>query len=411
MSARVPLHRRRPSRRAVAALAAAGLPVAALAAGPPALPAPAGADWAADAPAAEPPADLPSLPAPGRLDAAFEAADPLPAPRRDWSAVPGFEHVPSRAKKSRDSAETAGTNRDDRPAGTRGWLSFRPARVRPVSGLSPSPDPQYSGGFDGETYGGPPGGVPYGVEPAPAPLPGGPPARFDDFPAPGVHPGAFPDQSFPAPDAGFAPVPRSSNYAPNAYERAPYAPPVRDLRTPEPPPFPPYAAPPAPYAAGPYAPEAVGGVPFAAGFPPAGRGIGAGLGAGPVADLAVAGGMCDLDGCGLPLFGAVRIEDRRNISPRAVRRVIAVADPRLPAPPHGLAKLFRRVRFGREVGPECDPCDLGGDALVFVEVCVPDCRPEEVKVTRSGRRVHLDYGEYEVTLTARDGYVHVDYDD
>ena len=372
-------------RRAAAALAAAGLPVAALAAGPPTLPAP-------DAPAASSP-DAPLLPVPTRLETAFEQARPLPAPTRDWTDIPGFDDAAEDGRTA--DRKAAGTDADDRPAATRGWLSFRPARVRTVSGLNPAPDPQFGGGnvYDG-AYGGP----------APAPRPVDPPARFDDYPAP----------AFPAPDASFTPAPRSSNYAPPAdfappagavLPPAPYAPPVRDLRTPEPPPFAPYpAVPPAPYAL-----EPVGGVPFGAGFPPPhAGGIGAGFGAGPVADLASAGGLCDLDGCGLPLFGAVRIEDRRNIAPHGVRKVVAVSDPRLPGPPRGLARLFHRVRGGDE--PGCVECDAG-DALVFVEVCVPDCRPEEVKVTRRGRRVHLDYGEYEVTLTARDGYVHVDYDD
>ena len=379
-----------PRRRAAAALAAAGLPVAALAA-PPLLPPP-------DAPPAGPVLPAPGEAAPNALESAFEAAKPLPAPRRDWTSIPGFRES---ARRPADRPEPAGADADDRPAAARGWLSFRPARparVRPASNLAPVPDPQ---------YGAP---APHDLDPVPS----APPARFEDYPADNYAAPALPDRSFPAPDAGFSAVPRSSYYNPAATPQSDALPPgayagsplpLRDLRTP-PPPF----APPGPYAVDPYAAD-----PFAAGLPPVagyGGGLGAGFGAGPVADLAVAGGMCDAAGCGVELFHAVRVEDRRNISPRSVHKVIAVADPRLPAPPHGLAKLFRRVRLGRDLGrPECDPCDLGDDALVFVDVCVPDCRPEEVKVTRSGRRVHLDYGKYEVTLTARDGYVHVDYDD
>ena len=379
-------------RRTLAALAAAGLPVAALAhADPPALPAP-----DADVPAA-----AQSLPAPAALGEAFErAARPLPAPSRDWTELA----PPAAERDDRD------VDADEEPR-SRGWLSFAPARVRPASNLRPVPDP-YAGGSQDDVYR---GGDAYGT-PAPAPLP-----TFDDLPAdPALPPPSYDGQNYGgpglgAPGAGFTPVPRSSNYGPPAE----YSPPLRDLRTPEPPPYAPL--PPRepvyhePVYGAPFVPPPSFGTPRGEFYhgPPAVGGIGAGFGAGPIADLASAGGMCDLDACdgGVPLFRAVRIEDRRNIAPHAIRKVIAVADPRLPAPPFGLAKLFHRECRGCAAGcNECAPCD-DGPALVFVEVCVPPCRAEEVKITRSGHRVHLDYGKYEVTLTSRDGCVKVDYDD
>ncbi|NNJ27972.1 hypothetical protein LzC2_40830 [Planctomycetes bacterium LzC2] len=205
--------------------------------------------------------------------------------------------------------------------------------------------------------------------------------------------------------------------------------PVRDLRTPEPPRTTGYPQfgdyhPPAPpggqYGRGDYLPptgtpfgDASGGLYAGGGFP-SGAGLhGGGIGAGPIAELGSAGGMCDLGLCeGMSLFRRVEIEDPDHIHPHAIHQVVAVADPSRPAPPIGLAKLFHRPCKGCLHGcRECDPlCDDGG-GLVFVDVCVPPCRPEEVKVTRHGYRVHLDYGKYEVTLTSRNGYVKVDYDD
>ena len=396
-------------RRTLAALAAAGLPVVGLAhADPPALPSPGDAAESWSAPA------LPAPGAPAPLAEAFDrAARPLPAPDREWTDL-----APPKSRRGAARRRVAGVNEADvneadvneeEGDGARGWLSFAPLRVRPVSDLRPIPDP-VAGGYD-------PGRYDYGApRPAPAPLPE---ARFDDLPAgPALPPPGYED-----PTDGFTTVPRSSNYGPDygaaaapPAEHYPPAPPLRDLRTPEPPPFAPYAP-----------PEPVGGAPFAPSYgydpPPAAPygaeygagygGIGAGMGAGPIADLAAAGGMCDLGACdgGVPLFRAVKIEDRRNIHPRALRKVIAVADPRLPGPPRGLKRLFHRECRGCEAGcHECAP-PVGGPALVFVEVCVPPCRCEAVKVTRRGHRVHLDYGKYEVTLTSRDGCVEVDYDD
>ena len=239
--------------------------------------------------------------------------------------------------------------------------------------------------------------------PAPAPLPipeaWGDDGSFDPVPA------APPRRSRPEPPPARPTIPPP---APPAAGRGPAMaalPPdtlihrgwaVRDLRSPPPPP--------------------PTGVPFAdphGGL--YGGGYGAGpIGAGPIGALGAAGGMCALGDChgAVPLFRRLEIEDPDHVHPYAVRQVVAVADPSRPAPPIGLAKLFHRKCTGCARGcVECDPLCDAGDSLVFVEVCVPPCRPEEVKVTRHGHRVHMDFGKYEVTLTSRDGYVKVDYDD
>ncbi|MEM9703734.1 MAG: hypothetical protein AAF907_14945, partial [Planctomycetota bacterium] len=261
-------------------------------------------------------------------------------------------------------------------------------------GLTPQPDPIFN--------------------PAPAYAPRN---LQDDGPAPAPLP--LPIQEDAAETDGFQPVPPANPQAApmpprTGAELSPSAPqlpgppvtlppgtvirngvPVRDLRpretySPPPPPVGHYGAtlPPT-------------GVPFGAA---AGIVGGTGIGAGPLAALDAAGGMCESGLChgAIPLFRNLDIEDPDHIHPLAVRQVVAVADPSQPAPPIGLAKLFHR-------GP--DPGCVEDRALVFVEVCVPPCPPEEVKVTRHGHRVHMDFGKYEVTLTSRRGYVKVDYDD
>ena len=57
-----------------------------------------------------------------------------------------------------------------------------------------------------------------------------------------------------------------------------------------------------------------------------------------------------------------------------------------------------------------DDCDACGPQCVFVEICVPpDC--PEIKVSRGGRKVKYDYGDYKVEILSKDGVVYVDYDD
>lgn len=81
------------------------------------------------------------------------------------------------------------------------------------------------------------------------------------------------------------------------------------------------------------------------------------------------------------VYSNVKYKDQRNIHPCAVSKIVQIADP-------------------------CNPC-----CLVNVEVCVPPCACECVKVSKCGTKVKLDYGKYEVELTSRRGYVVVDYDD
>jgi hypothetical protein len=48
---------------------------------------------------------------------------------------------------------------------------------------------------------------------------------------------------------------------------------------------------------------------------------------------------------------------------------------------------------------------------VYVEVCVPPGPCRDVKVKDGGAKIELDYGDYEVKVTASRGVVTVDYDD
>ena len=420
---RPPVPPRAAARRAGGAFAATGLLALAGAAPaePPALAAPMPPAAGAEIPAA--------LEAPTPLSEAFgRAARPLSAPESRW-------HDLSAPEPTEDdlTAEAA----DDDDAKSPRWISFAPRRVRPVSNHAAFDDlpgaPVPSDGY----------GANHGLTPQPDPIAGGrvayqPPAgdyapvpRYDRAPDYGPSFGA-PRYAPPRYGAPAPPVDPPVNMIPPGVRDGEPLPPgvdvrrgmvVRDLRGPQAPPT--YPAPPVDHYGSHDAPPPTGapfGEPYGAGYgggyrapiPGGPLGVGAGFGAGPIVDLAAAGGMCDLGACdgGVPLFRGVRVEDPENVHPYAVRKVVAVADPRFEAPPSGLAKLFRRVRRGHDAGPEaCAPgCD-DGPALVFVEVCVPPCRAEQIKVTRHGHRVHLDYGKYEVTLTSRDGCVKVDYDD
>ena len=90
----------------------------------------------------------------------------------------------------------------------------------------------------------------------------------------------------------------------------------------------------------------------------------------------------------VPLFDCVRVEDRDNVHPAALPAVIAVRDPRLPS--HLPASLAPPV---------------------FVEICVPPCECNRVRISRNGSRIDLDYGEYEIQITSSRGRVSIDYDD
>lgn len=100
-------------------------------------------------------------------------------------------------------------------------------------------------------------------------------------------------------------------------------------------------------------------------------------------------GYGDIVDCPVPLFARVRVRDRDNIHPRAVDIVVAVKDP-------------------NACSHACTCCT---NRTVFVPLCVPPCPLEKVKVSRDGTRMELDYGDYEIDITSRNGLVTVDYDD
>lgn len=90
----------------------------------------------------------------------------------------------------------------------------------------------------------------------------------------------------------------------------------------------------------------------------------------------------------LPLFENVKVEDRHNIHPFAVKEIVRVKDPR----------------------PDCHLC--GSPGFVFIEICVPPhCKPEIDIKRKDGSKIEYDYGDYEVEITSKNGYVKVDYDD
>lgn len=103
------------------------------------------------------------------------------------------------------------------------------------------------------------------------------------------------------------------------------------------------------------------------------------------ADAPHFGGYCV--GCevpaAVPVYPHVRVKDARNIAPGAVPRLIAIRDPR----------------------------DRWSHQCVFVEVCMPPCDCHDISVSRDGRRVKYDFGDYEIEVTSRNGLVTVDYDD
>jgi hypothetical protein len=89
--------------------------------------------------------------------------------------------------------------------------------------------------------------------------------------------------------------------------------------------------------------------------------------------------------CQVPLATCVRVKDECRIAPNAVPVVIAVRDPNSCA--H-------------------DDCER----LVFVQIFVPPCPLLNLRVSRGGTRISLDYGQYEVGLKSVNGLVVIDYD-
>ena len=89
----------------------------------------------------------------------------------------------------------------------------------------------------------------------------------------------------------------------------------------------------------------------------------------------------------LPVFHRVKYEDTDEMHPCAVPTLVAVPDP-------------------------CtDSCDCAGPRCVYVQVCVPPhCEPR-VKYSRGGREIRYEYGEYEIKIESKRGFVTVEYDD
>ena len=90
------------------------------------------------------------------------------------------------------------------------------------------------------------------------------------------------------------------------------------------------------------------------------------------------------------LYHRVKIEDRDNIHPCAVKKIVAVKDP--------CAK--------EEICGSCTP------PCVYVMICVPPGEKFKYEVKRKDHsKVEYDYGDYEVEITSKDGVIEVDYDD
>lgn len=89
------------------------------------------------------------------------------------------------------------------------------------------------------------------------------------------------------------------------------------------------------------------------------------------------------------LFACVKYKDLHEIAPCAVPKIISVKDP-----------------------CACeDTCDCCDPKCVYISICVPPCECECVKVRKDGDRVKYDYGEYEVDVRVKEGYIEVDYQD
>jgi hypothetical protein len=87
-------------------------------------------------------------------------------------------------------------------------------------------------------------------------------------------------------------------------------------------------------------------------------------------------------GAPIVMYSNVRYRAERNIAPCAVSKIVSVADP-------------------------CNP-----GCCVNVEICVPPCECECVKVSKCGTKVKYDYGKYAVDITSRrTGAIVVSYHD
>jgi len=93
------------------------------------------------------------------------------------------------------------------------------------------------------------------------------------------------------------------------------------------------------------------------------------------------GAFASSTGVPAALYPNVKVRDVRRIHPDAVTKVVSVRNP-------------------------CDP-----SSCVLVEICVPPCKCERVRIRRNGNFVHYDYGRFAVDVVSRpDGLIMIDYD-
>ncbi len=93
--------------------------------------------------------------------------------------------------------------------------------------------------------------------------------------------------------------------------------------------------------------------------------------------------------CPVPLEPHVLVRNAHEIAPGAIPVVIAVRNPHL-------------GRFGSRGCVE---------SVVYVQVFVPPCPLQRLKVSPCRTRIKLDYGDYDVEITSCDGHIDVEYDD
>lgn len=92
--------------------------------------------------------------------------------------------------------------------------------------------------------------------------------------------------------------------------------------------------------------------------------------------------------CPVALEPHVQIKDACEVAPHAVPVIVAVRNPHL----------------GRFRSHGCI------ESLVYVEVLVPPCPPQRVRVSACKTKIRLDFGEYEVDIISRNNCVVIDYD-
>lgn len=92
--------------------------------------------------------------------------------------------------------------------------------------------------------------------------------------------------------------------------------------------------------------------------------------------------------CDVTLEPHVVIKDACQVAPHAVPVIVAVRDPHL-------------SRFGSRGCVE---------RMVYVEVLVPNCPAKRIRVSPCKTKIRMDFGQYEVDITSRNGFVEIDYD-